>query len=239
MWSNIGGSHPRMVSVPPRLGLWARAAEGFRVAPASAIPLSAKRSRRERVIGASLAVGQVRSSPAPESTTRSAAQSGRRTAVPVHGNAGESAGRRGGGDGAPDGRDRLSGGALHEPHAPGARRSGALRRRDVLPAQAAPLGRAGARPRSGGRAVQRDPRPQTLARGTKDHRAGEGSPDGSLSAQRGRSVPPTSTGRDGQPPSHGGHRQGPARVRVSRFRRAYALSIRPASPLANVPKRNT
>src|SRR5436309_2899269 len=63
MWSNIGGSHPRMVSVPPRLGLWARAAEGFRVAPASAIPLSAKRSRRERVIGASLAVGQVRSSP--------------------------------------------------------------------------------------------------------------------------------------------------------------------------------
>src|SRR5439155_26462011 len=43
-----------MASVPPRLGPCARAAEAVRVAPANAIPLSARRSRRERVKAASL-----------------------------------------------------------------------------------------------------------------------------------------------------------------------------------------
>src|SRR5262245_58899887 len=52
--SNIGGSHPRMVRVPPRFGVCARARDGATAAPVSATPPSTRRSRRERVIGSSV-----------------------------------------------------------------------------------------------------------------------------------------------------------------------------------------
>src|SRR5262245_63697182 len=53
MGSNIGGSQPRRVSVPPRFGVWARAKVGAKAEPPSVAPPSTRRSRRERFMGPS------------------------------------------------------------------------------------------------------------------------------------------------------------------------------------------
>src|SRR5215831_3617339 len=83
MWSNIGGSHPRRVSVPPRFGLWALAGEAFTVVPASARPLNASRSRRERVMGPPWRSGKVR--PCPALITRTCGQRNHRAALHLKG----------------------------------------------------------------------------------------------------------------------------------------------------------
>src|SRR5439155_1273485 len=51
--SKWGGSHVRIASVPPRLGVWAGAMAGTTDAPASAAPPSLSRCRRLRVMASS------------------------------------------------------------------------------------------------------------------------------------------------------------------------------------------
>src|SRR5215471_16939418 len=53
MGSNMGGSQPRRVRVPPRFGVCARAKDGAIAAPDRVMPVRARRSRRERRMGTS------------------------------------------------------------------------------------------------------------------------------------------------------------------------------------------
>src|SRR3989442_5344381 len=91
----------------------------------------------------------------------------------------------------------LSLGALHELHAEGADRSGALGRSDVVSSQTAPLGGAGTRARPGRGPVPRDARVAPVARRSEGDRAGEGTTDGALPAFGRRGVPSASPRRDG------------------------------------------